>query len=495
MDHPIVSTASGRVRGVIEHGTARFLGIPYAASPLGDRRFQLPRPPEPWADVRDASAPGPTAPQNHGAFPGVDLGPLVGGGWRRGDDFLNVNIWTPDVAARGLPVMVFIHGGGFVGGSNDASVQDGRGFARSGVVCAAINYRLGVEGFLPIPGAPTNLGLRDALAALRWIQENIAAFGGDPANVTIFGESAGAMLVADLVTSPLAKGLFRRAIVQSGHGSMVRPPEVAARLVHRMAKLLRVTPDVEGFRTRTVEQCLDALKRVSVPLLGFVDLRDETGLEPAFGLSRFLPIHGDDVLPEPPLAALAKGAGAGIDLLVGTNTEEMNIYLVPTGVRRRVPGWMAAFMLGRAVRGARAILEDYGLNQKGRRAGDALSEALHDLVFRGSARRFAAAHQGRTHFYEFGWRSLACGGELGACHGLELPFVFDTLESCTGPNGLAGSAPPRELADRVHRLWVGFATDGSLPWAEYDADTRQVYALETGVTRTEAPLPAARHLP
>ncbi|WP_198956279.1 carboxylesterase/lipase family protein [Archangium sp. Cb G35] len=494
MNPPIVMTRSGQVRGRVDQGITRFLGIPYAAPPLGEARFQPPRPPVPWEGVRDATAPGPTAPQLHGAFPGLELTPVVGSGWRRGDDFLNVNVATPDIAARGLPVLVFIHGGGFVGGSNDATVQDGTGFARSGVVCVALNYRLGVEGFLPIPGAPTNLGLRDQLAALGWVRENIAAFGGDPTNVTVFGESAGAMSVANLMTSPLAKGLFRRAIVQSGHGSMVRAPGSAARLVHQLARRLGVTPDVEGFRRRTVEQCLAALAKVSRPL-SFLDLRDERGLDAAFGLSRFLPVHGDDVLPEPPLEALAKGAGAEVELLIGTNAQEMNLYFVPTGVRRGIPGWLAALMLSRSVRGARAILDAYGLKKKGRRPGEALTEAMHDLVFRWPARQFAAAHRGTTHFYEFGWRSPACGGELGACHGLELPFVFDTLASCTGPNGLVGSAPPQALADRIHRLWAGFATDGKLPWPEYDARTRQVCALETGETFTDASLPAERYLP
>jgi len=165
--------------------------VPYAAPPDGDLRFAPPAPHAPWSEVRDATDYGPNAPQIIRPFEGLDIAALVGEGWREGDDYLTVNIWTPDVGASGLPVMVFIHGGSFTGGCNDSPVQDGAAFARSGVVCMTINYRLGIDGFLAIEGAPTNLGLRDMIAALRWVRENAAAFGGDPDNVTVFGESAG----------------------------------------------------------------------------------------------------------------------------------------------------------------------------------------------------------------------------------------------------------------------------------------------------------------
>ena len=391
------------------------------------------------------------------------------------------------------PVMIWIHGGGFVIGSNYAAVQDASAFARSGVVVFAINYRMGIEGFLPIPGVPTNLGLRDMLFALQWVKDNARAFGGDPDNVTLFGESAGGMAIADLMTSPLACGLFKRAIVQSGHGGMVRSIPVAQRLVRKIAKLLGVTPDEAGFRSTNFQACIAAVEKVSLPTTR-IDLREKDGREPVFGISRFVPVFGDDVLPDKPLEALAKGAGAEIDLLIGSNAEEMNLYLVPTGVREKLGKWLAWYVLSRSQPSARAALKAYGLG-KGKLPGRVFTEALHDLVFRWPARRFAETHQGRTHMYELGWRSPAFGGELGACHGLDLGFVFDTLATVTGPEGLAGTNPPQALAKRVHRLWVDFATDGSLPWPEYEPQGRMVFALEQDNARPEPAMPAAAFLP
>ena len=492
MDELTVQTAAGAVRGEASGGVRRFLGVPYAAPPAGPRRFALPQAPETWEGARDATWPGPTAPQILKPFPGLDVAPLIGEGWTRGDDYLTLNIWAPQGGVSDLPVMVFIHGGGFVLGSKDAAIHDGSGFARSGVICVAINYRLAVEGFLPIPGIPTNLGLRDQIFALQWVRDNIAAFGGDPANVTIFGESAGAMSVANLLTSPLAKGLFRRAIVQSGHGGMTRDIGIAQRLVGKIAKRMKITPDAEGFRSKPPEAYLPVLQKLASPLA--VDLRDETGREPVFGISRFIPVHGDDVLPQPFDALLTKGAGADVDLLIGTNREEMNLYFGPTGIRRKIPGLLARFLLSRSQPKAKAVLRDYGLGQDGVRPGDAMTLAMSDLVFRWPARRFAEAHKGHTWFYELEWQTPACDGTLGACHGAELPFVFDTLASVTGPQGLAGENPPQELADRVHGLWIQFARTGTLPWPEYDAKSRMVHLLGSGETVHEPVMPAARHL-
>lgn len=488
MAEPIIRLAEGAVRGLRSAGVLRFRGVPYAAGPVGDRRFRLPEPCPGWTGVRDATAPGPNAPHEVKAFPGLDVAPLIGTGWVKGDDYLNADIWLPDDDRTGRPIMVFIHGGAFVLGSSVAPVQDGTAFARDGVALVSITYRLGIEGFLPVEGAPCNLGLHDQIAALKWVRTNAEALGGDADNITVFGESAGAMSVASLVASPLAQGLFRRAIIQSGHGSMVRPVPVARRLTNKIARMLKVVPDADGFRSTRIEDGLKALEKVMLPTTR-IDLRDDQGREPAYGLSKFLPVFGDEVLPERPLEALRKGVGRDIDVLIGTNREEMNLYFVPTGVRAKLSGWLARLVLGRVERKSGKILKAY--RQKGEGAGWTFTRALSDLVFRYPARQFAAAHAGRTHVYEMEWHSPASGGELGACHGIELPFVFDTLASTTGPEGLTGQAPPQALADRVHGLWVQYARTGDLPWREYSAGDPQVYALEAGEARAEPPMPCA----
>jgi para-nitrobenzyl esterase len=461
--------------------------VPYAAPPVGELRWRAPQEPPPWTGVRDARVPGANAPQITRAFPGLDITPLVGHGWRPGDDFLTANIWTPAAAGAALPVLVFIHGGAFIGGSGDAVVHAGTEFARSGIVYVAINYRLACEGFLPIDGGATNLGLRDQIAALRWVRAHIDSFGGDPQQVTVAGESAGAMSIANLIASPLAAGLLRRAIVQSGHGSMVRPLALARRLTNQLAEVLEISPDIDGFARRSAAQCAAAVDAISRPEVK-IDLRDAEGRDPAYGLTRFLPVFGDEVLPDAPLTALAKGVGADVDLLIGTNREEMNIYLVPTGVRQSISAAAATALLGASEPDAVRVLRRYGLEDANRRPGDALAEAMTDLVFRMPARRFAAAHRGRVHLYEFGWRSPACGGELGACHALELPFVFKTLASCTGPAALLGTEPPAAIAERVHGVWVDFIARGSLPWHAYTREAPECLALESGaVGRDDLP--------
>ncbi len=463
--------------------------MPYANPPV---RFDLPEARTPWQGVLDAVERGPAAPHKIGEVPQIDATALVGLGSDGGDgDYLRANVWAP-LHANNAPVMVWIHGGGFVVGSKDAPVNDGTHFARSGVICMAINYRMGIDGFLPVPGVPTNLGLRDMLFALAWVRDNIAAFGGDPANVTVFGESAGAMAIANLIASPLAKGLFGRAIIQSGHGAMVRDIPVAQRIVNKLAAKLGVTPDADGFRNVSFEASWAAMEKLAKPWA--VDLRDEGGHEPVFGISRFIPVWGDDVLPKKPIDALREGVGAEVEVLIGTNTEEMNLYFVPTKVRRRIPGFLARWLLSRSIPRAREILQAYGLKSKGVRPGEAMTLAMSDLVFRWPARQYADAHQGRTRVYEMDWRSPACGGELGACHAIDVAFVFKTLECASGPLGIAGENPPQELAESVHNIWADFARDGSLPWPEWDED-RFVYQLEAQRTVSEAPMPAAQFLP
>ncbi|MEZ0242995.1 MAG: carboxylesterase family protein, partial [Sphingomonas sp.] len=284
-----------------------------------------------------------------------------------------------------------------------------------------------------------------------------------------------------------------RAIIQSGHGALTREVGVARRVVPKLAKFLKVTPDAAGFGSISAEAAVDAVMETANPRFR-VDLRGADGREPAFWLSKFTPVHGDDLLPEPSHQALAKGAGAEVDVLIGTNAEEMNLYFVPSGVREKVGRLLAWFIVSRVQPQARKVLKAYGMGS-GKKPGYVFTDALNDLVFRWPARRFAEEHRGRTHLYEFDWRSPALDGELGAAHGMELPFVFDNLACCTGPEGIVGETPPQELADRMHKLWVGFARDGSLPWAPFDRDTRQVYQIAKGEAVFEPPMPAAPFLP
>ena len=288
--------------------------------------------------------------------------------------------------------MVFIHGGSFVAGSKDAPIYDGSAFARDGVVCVTINYRMGIEGFLPIPGVPTNIGLRDMIAALEGIKSNIAAFGGDADNVTLFGESGGAFCIAALMVSPLAGGLFHRAICQSGHILLSRDLSVMRKVVDRLAKQLRVPRDRAGFLSRHSKQLLAAQDRVMQPSL-WLDMRDADGRDPSYGITRFMPqeVHGDDMLPQPMIDALRGGAGKHIDLLIGTTSEEANLFTVPGNVRGKLRRWVVQFALGRALPKARAALRAYGLDKKGAKPGDVFTRALTDLMFRWMARRTAEA--------------------------------------------------------------------------------------------------------
>ena len=234
----IVSTRAGRVRGAVGNGVHAFRGVPFAAPPFGADHLRAPQPVEPWAGVRDALVDGAKPPQP--PFPGTENAPAA---WDRapvGEDCLNLNIWTPDPGAVGLPVMIWITGGSFRAGSN--AWYDGSRFARDGVVCVAINYRSGPEGWLYLRDGTANRGLLDQIAAMEWVRENIAAFGGDPDNVTLCGESAGAMSIGMLLAAPRADGLFRRAILQSGAADLVVPRDTARRIGERFAEKLGVAP-------------------------------------------------------------------------------------------------------------------------------------------------------------------------------------------------------------------------------------------------------------
>lgn len=305
-DTAVVETPSGAVRGVRDEYGELYRAIPYAAAPTGAARFAAPVPHAGWTGVRDGTSPSPTAPQPRRDFGRLDLTPYFGPGWVPGQDYLTVDVRTPSSNGGALPVMVFVHGGGFVTGSSRAGLYDGRAFARDGIVLVTLNYRLGIPGFLQLEGAPANRGLLDVLAALAWVRDTIAVFGGDPDEVTVFGQSAGATLVTALLAAPEAKGLFRRAIVQSGSGTGAFTPEQAQRVTGAAAKALGVAPTVDDFATVPDERFLEIL-----PRLAGLDLRTATANDPLAGLSPF-----SLVLPEQPADSLAGGPASEVDLLI-----------------------------------------------------------------------------------------------------------------------------------------------------------------------------------
>ena len=464
--HPVVRTTGGRVRGEVVGDIGRFRAIPYAAPPVDGLRFAPPARPSAWDGVRDARSPGATAPQVHRALPGVDLTPINGPGWRRGPDYLALDVWSPDTGAGGLPVIVYLHGGAFVAGTGSAAACDGAELARAGVVVVTINYRLGAEGFLPVPGGATNIGLRDQIAAVEWVRDNAEAFGGDPGNITLFGHSAGAASVACLLRSPLATGLFHRAIVHSGNDETTRPLAVGHRLGAALAAAAGVEHTAEALRTVSSERLLEAQGVVTARETR-PDLRDPDGFDPGYGLVTFLPVTGDDVLPSESASA---PAGSAPDLLIGTCHDEINVYLVPTRVVDSVDERQAIGVLTASRPDAAAVLAAYGLGDGVITPGLALARALTDLAFRCPARRLADRHPGRTYSFDFRWPSPLRHGRLGACHGLELPFVFDTLHTAGGPTGLVGDTPPGQIGALMRRAWVDFATTGDPGWPEYRPD-------------------------
>ncbi|WP_157253679.1 carboxylesterase/lipase family protein [Nonomuraea typhae] len=481
MANPVVATTAGRVRGGMTDGVARFLGIPYAAAPVGALRFAAPSPVKAWDGVREASRQGPTAPQaTNPPLPGLDLAGMTGQGWRKGEEYLTVNVWTPDPGGSGLPVLVFIHGGGYVTGAGLVPACDGTAFARSWIVLVSINYRLGIEGFLHLDGAASNRGLRDQIAALGWVADNIAAFGGDPGQVTVFGESAGGASIACLLASPLARGLFQRAIVASGHPEMVRPSALARTLTAGLAAALGVPATAAAFAAKTSEELI-AVQGAAWGL----DLRDENGLDPFCGFLPYTPVYGDEVLPGPPAAAIAAGAGSEVALLAGTARQEVNLTMIPAGIYDSTDDAQAVATLSATHPDAAQILDGYGLGRDGNIAGHVLTAAMTDLIFRLPTRRLAAAHTGPTHLFEFGWPSPALDGRLGACHSLILPFVFDTLPTVTGPDGMAGPNPPHALAGELYRIWSDFTVAGKLTWPEYGPDRQILWADTPSAVRTD----------
>ena len=465
----VVSTHSGLVRGEEVEGVVAFKGIPYAAPPSGANRFRPPQPVKAWDGVREALTYGPTVPKPPYAPPFDRLLPEPA---QPGEECLNLNVWTPGPGRAGLPVMVWIHGGAFRNGTGMIPTYDGAHFARDGVVCVTINYRLGIEGFLYLGPGTANLGLLDQIAALEWVQENIAAFGGDPGKVTIFGESAGGMSVTTLLAMPRARGLFHRVIAQSGAGYHAISLETSRLMGQYIAEKLGVEATPEAFASQPGAHLIKAQVELATDIA--TRHNPQRWREVSVNLMPHEPVIDGDTLPDLPIKLIAAGAGAGIDVMVGTNTDEYHFFLVPGGVIDLLgENALVDLSMGYGVP-LEELLSTYRDLHPGASPGELFATIVTDWFFRVPAIRLAEARVSRgepAYMYEFAWRSPQLGGRLGACHALELAFVFDNLHQDAN-KGLVGPAGPQVLASTMHAAWVAFATSGDPGWPRYDLTRR-----------------------
>jgi len=479
-DKPRLETRSGILEGRSEHGLAVFRGVPFAAPPTGARRWAPPLREDAWRDVRHADAIGPASPQRASL-----VMRMVGlEGLAQDEDCLTLQVWTPALDAARRPVLVWLHGGGFTAGAGSLPLFDGAVLAgRGDAVVVTVNYRLGALGFLAHPDLQhageigANFGLLDQIAALGWVREHAAQLGGDPDNVTLFGESAGAMSIGALLGVPAAQGLFQRAILQSGAAHNVSPRANGLRI----AELFRAAlgqPDatIDALRALPVEAILQAQGKVI----------DESWRQ-VEGLA-FQPIVDGAVIPVAPLDAVAAGASRGVALLLGTNLDEWRLFALTD---LKVRAMDDAGLLRRLARVPPAAVDD--AEAFARRAvrtyRDARSDKLPidapslwlamqtDRVFRIPALRLAERQQARIHTYLFDWASPALDGALGSCHGIELPFVFGTLHDPRAAQ-LVGSGPAADrLAAEIQDAWLAFARSGDPGWPAYDTEKRSTRRL------------------
>ncbi len=463
---PNVRVVQGELRGTIDHGVAAYLGVPYAAPPFGELRMQPPAPAPSWEGVRDATTYGATVPKD--AYP-PQYQALLPEVVIAGKDCLNLNVWTPDPGAAGLPVFVWIHGGSFMNGSGSVAAYRGSAFARDGIVCVSINYRLQAEGFLYTEDGTSNVGLLDQIAALRWVQDNVASFGGDPSKVTVGGESAGAMSVTTLLSMPRARGLFRAAITQSGAGAHTMSPRIAAKVTALLAEALGVQPTWAAIATQAPELVYAAAAKLTNEVQTAPDPAKWGEL--ALSLLPFMPTVDGEVLTRAPLESIAEGSGRDIALLTGSTAEEARLFLVAAGVIGLIdkPSAVAA-ATAYGVDG-RAAFATYAA--PGASPGDTLAAIVTDWFFTVPAVRVAEARgaDSTTWMYRFDHRSTACNGILGAAHATEVPFVFDTLDT-PDATALLGSGAVQAVADVMHASWVRFITDTDPGWARYEPDMR-----------------------
>lgn len=456
-------TLSGPVQGLVCDGVETFLGIPYAAAPVGEQRFALPVLPASWSTERAAQHLGATAPQ--APYPGA-LGRLLPTVMIPGDEFLNLNIYAP-VPADGIlrPVLVWFHGGSLAHGSNAIEIYNGTAFARDAVVFVSVNYRLGAEGFSVLEDAPLNLGLADQVAALEWVKANIEAFGGDPARVCVCGQNAGGTTVAALVVHERASDLFARAIIQSALLSAV-PVSHARRITLRIARDLGIGATREEFSAVSPAALLAAQQRV---------MGGKNAGSPLRGAGFALALD-EDLVPVDPYEALLANAGKDIPLLIGSTLEEARLWLMPSGLGAKI-GKLQLGLLRRKLGISIQAVRLYAQHRPSATAGELLAALAGDKLLRVPLYKVADARQriqSQTYVYEFAWPSPVEG--LGAAHAVELPFVFDNLGRADAP-GLVGNAAPQSLARAMHEAWVCFASMGVPGWAPWDL-TRPVKVFD-----------------
>jgi len=488
-----VETTSGKIEGVFRKGLYIFRGIPYAAPPVGERRWLPPAPPKPWGGVRPAKEFAPTAPQAP-----MEIEFLVPPEKQpQSEDCLYLNIWTPGLDGAKRPVMVWIHGGGFTGGSGSGVIYNGRTLSTRGdVVVVTINYRLGALGFLnlnevtkgKIP-ATGNEGLLDQVFALKWVRDNISRFGGNPDNVTIFGESAGAMSVGTILAMPGARGLFHRAILQSGAAHHVNSLEHAEKVVTIFLNILGIKPtDANKLRSLTEQQILNAqvefMARARDPKLAIGDLP-------------LRPVVDGNVIPKLPIHAIAGGSADDVAVLIGTNRDEWKLFAI---LDKDLPNLDEAGLLRRCQRlipggDATGLVEAYRQARSQRNLpvtpAELLTAIQSDRIFRLPAIRLAEAHYQRqqpTYMYLFDWVSPVMNGILGSCHALELGFVFGTLDD----NFTGSGEEAQTLSRKIQDAWAGFARHGDPScesmgkWELYD-ERRETMVLGKQCILVEAP--------
>ncbi len=478
----VVTTASGPLRGRHKDGVELYAGIPYAAPPVGERRFRPPAAVVPWTEVRDATRFSPAAPQ----LPGEGLTsstPLL---WDEAT-CLALNVSTPAADDARRPVMVWIHGGDFKHGMGAIPWYNGTNFAKNGdVVLVSINYRMGPFGFCRLDHLDASFrgsglaGILDQIAALEWVRSNIESFGGNPDDVTIFGESAGAFSVATLLALPEADGLFHKAILQSGSGHAVHTGAQAAAITDRLMAAAGVTT-IAGL------QALDAADLLA--LAADVEAADNRDLE--LSNSPFYPCVDGDLLADPPVDVIAGGSSSAVPVLLGTNGDETRLW----GMQAVDEGRLAR-VVARYRPDAPDAIAAYRATDAGRSSGDVAVAISTDFSFRVPSVRLAEARASAgaapTWMYLFDWKATSFGGALGSCHALEIPFVFDNLDQ-PGIADFAGDQAPQALADAMHAAWIAFARTGSpvteaTPgWDPYVPETRIVQQFADDLTLLHNP--------